>query len=347
MSSTPLVSIIVAMRDEEGRIGRCMRSLLAQDYPPDRLEILVYDGMSTDRSVEEATVTSRGARNVQVRANPGVTQARAWNMGITAAAGDIVGIASGHAEFHTSYVREAVDTLRRTGADMVGGRVEPAADSLFGRAIAVAITTFFGTGGAAFRTSDQEGPADTVFMGVARRDVWNEFRFDEEMDRNQDDELSYRLLDAGRVIICNPAIRSVYWNRASLRSLWFQYFEYGMWKVRVLQKHPRQTKLRHLAAPGLVLTMGITAVSAPFSGLARGGYALVASGYLFANVAASVTAGLRSRGPHALMLPVVFATLHFAYGVGFARGVIRFIPGAVKAWALSSIRRSVRDPDHS
>jgi len=203
----PSVTLVVAMRNEVSNIERCLASLAAQDYPSDRLEVLVYDGGSTDGSADRAGRMLDGRPLAAVLANPRRIQSAAWNLGIAAASGDVVGILSGHAELAPGYVRAAVAALQRTGADMVGGPVRAIGDGLVAEAIAVATSTSFGAGGARFRLATQVEEVDTVYMGVARRPTYLRFPFDEEMVRDQDDELSYRLLDAGGRIVCDPAIQ--------------------------------------------------------------------------------------------------------------------------------------------
>jgi hypothetical protein len=143
------------------------------------------------------------------------------------------------------------------------------------------------------------------------------------MVRDQDDELSYRLLDDGGRIICNPAIRSSYRNRSTFRSLWKQYYQYGFWKVRVMQKHPDQIRPRQLVPPIFVCALAGSVLLAPFSGAGRLSLVGVAAAYGTANIVASLAAGQTKRRliPY---LPVAYATLHVAYGSGYLAGLVRF-----------------------
>ena len=223
----PKVTLVVAMRNERASIRRCLASIEDQDYPVDRLEVLVYDGQSTDDSLKVALEFAAGRPNWVVLTNPRRIQAAAWNAGIDAATGDILGIVSGHAELGPAYVRSAVEVLMRSGADMVGGPMRAIAEGGIASAIALATSTPFGVGTARHHYLTEPAEVDTVFMGVAWRRTWLRYSFDESFVRNQDDELSYRLLDGGGRIVCDPAIESLYRSRASLRSLWSQYFDYG------------------------------------------------------------------------------------------------------------------------
>jgi succinoglycan biosynthesis protein ExoA len=318
-----MVSLLVAMRNEESSIAKTLASIFAQDYPSDRLEIRVYDGDSTDRSRAIAEAICSEHQLASISRNPRVTQAAGWNLGIDDAAGEILGIVSAHCELAPDYVSMAVETLERTGADMVGGLMRAVGTGSLGEAVAVATSTPFGVGNARFHYATAEVEVDTVYMGLCHVETYRRLRFDEEMVRDQDDEFSYRLLDQGGRIVCNPAITSSYRNRSTFRSLWKQYFQYGYWKVRVMQKHPLQVRRRQLIPPVFVAVVIGSALIAPFSAFGRVILAGTFSSYALANLAASLTA-CRSRIGLLPFMPVTYATLHVAYGCGFLAGLARF-----------------------
>ena len=342
---TPFVTLVVAMRNEAESIQACLESILAQDYPADRLEVLVFDGDSTDRSREIAERVLAGRQRAEVRPNPQRIQAVAWNLGIDAAAGDVIGIMSGHAVLAPDYVSAAVDVLARTGAEMVGGPVRALGSGRVAEAIAVATSGPFGVGGAQFRYLDSEKDVDTVFMGVCRADVYRRYRFDEEMVRNQDDELSYRILDAGGRIVCSPAIKSSYRSRTTLARLWRQYFDYGWWKVRVMQKHPAQVRGRHLVPTAFVIAIlgGAVVTIALSPGVILFGGVLAA--YLSA-MAVSITRQRHgARAGVLAVLPAVYLTLHGAYGIGVIAGLLRhrsWPKGSLRLMARQLLRRATR-----
>lgn len=344
LPAEPVVTLVVAMRNEAANIARCVTSILGQDFPPDRLEVRVLDGGSTDGSMDLVRSLVGDRRGWHLGSNPRHIQAAAWNLGIEAATGDVVGILSGHAELAPTYVRAAVGVLARTGADMVGGPVQAIGEGAMGRAVARAVSTPFGVGGASFRYLDHEAEVDTVFMGLCRRATYRRFGFDEEMVRNQDDELSYRLLDAGARIVCSPRIQSSYRSRATIRSLWRQYLDYGRWKVRVIQKHPGQVRPRHLVPAALVLALGTLAAGSLLWTPVAIALALLlvvyALGIAFAS--ASAARGLPPRA--AILLPIVYPVLHLSYGLGFWIGLIRFRgswgPGSLRGAVSSLVRHA-------
>lgn len=339
MLDFPKVSLLVAMRDESTQIAKCIKSILAQDYPSDKLEILVMDGDSQDGSVEIVEHLFKDRPNCRLLHNPQIIQSAAWNLGIQHSTGEIISIVSGHVELDKNYVSKAVETLLRTGVEMVGGTVRAYSTGNVGAAIALAMSIPFGVGSARFRYTDQEEFTDTVFMGFCQRSIYQRMGgFDEEMVRNQDDEFSYRLQKAGGKIICNPVIVSYYYNRASFSGLWRQYFQYGYWKVRVLQKHPLQMSLRQFAPPLFVLALTASAGFA-FSPFFLPLAPVVPLLYILANLVASVWTAFQRGWKHLWFLPFVFAILHLSYGVGFLVGLLKFwnrwgdSKGSVPVWS--------------
>jgi succinoglycan biosynthesis protein ExoA len=158
-----------------------------------------------------------------------------------------------------------------------------------------------------------------------RREVFDRIGlFDEELVRDQDDELNYRLRESGGRILLDPRIKSRYFARSSPRSLFRQYGQYGFWKVRVMQKHPRQMRPRQFVPPALVLALGGLALAAPFSRSARRGLVAITGAYLLADGVSSAAIALRARPQGASWLPAIFPLLHFSYGAGFLWGLFHF-----------------------
>ena len=323
----PFVSVIMPIRNEEGFIADSLGAVLAQDYPPDRMEVLIADGMSTDatRDIIAKTAAAHPEISVYVLDNPRKIVPTAFNIALAQARGEVIVRVDGHTIIAPDYIRECVAALERSGADNVGGRMNPVGRTPFGEAVALATSSPFGVGGARFHYSDREEWVDTVYMGCWPREVFERIGpFDEEFVRNQDDEFNYRLRASGGKILLSPRIKSIYYNRSTLRSLWQQYYQYGMYKVRVMQKHGQQMRIRQFVPPLFVLALfGSTLGTA----LHPSGWILlagVAGSYGLANFAASLLTARHAGWRHLLRLPIVFATLHLGYGAGFLAGMIRF-----------------------
>ena len=263
MTDRTLVSIIMPIRNEAAFIRRSLGSVLRQDYPLDRMEVLVVDGMSEDGTgdIVSSVVSERGMRvlnspirrpdpgslpndsqeafiNIRLLDNPEHIVPVALNIGLKHSRGEVIIRVDGHCEIPPDYVRVCVENLEKTGADCVGGPMVTVGETSMARAIAAVQSSFFGVGGVAFRTgSEYGGYVDTLAFGAYRREVFDRIGgFDEELVRNQDDEFNFRLTQAGGKIWLDPSIRSIYYSRASLKGLWRQYFQYGLYKVRLIQK---------------------------------------------------------------------------------------------------------------
>jgi glycosyltransferase involved in cell wall biosynthesis/2-polyprenyl-3-methyl-5-hydroxy-6-metoxy-1,4-benzoquinol methylase len=311
------------VRNEAAFLPRSLDSVIAQDWPPERLEILVVDGASTDGTADVArTIAAASNAPVRVLVNPRRSAAAGMNVGVAAARGDVIVRLDGHAEAATDFVRRAVEALARTGADCVGGPIATVGDGPSGRAIAVAMSSRFGVGGAAFRTStDAERDVDTVAFPAYRRDVFARIgTFDESFRRNQDDEFHLRLTRKGGRIVLVPEIRSTYRCRDSVAALARQYFGYGRWKPALLFKHGRLPSARGLAPPALLLALVAGVVVSVATRDPRWTIA-VAAPYAFAVVVASIVGA--AHGGWALLprLPAAFATMHLCYGAGFWTGL--------------------------
>lgn len=319
----PFVSVVLPVRNEAAFISRSLRSVLAQDYPHARMEVLVADGMSTDQTrAEIERLAAESDIPVTAFDNPGRIVPTGLNTALDRARGAVIVRVDGHTVLAPDYVRQCLSALARSGADNVGGRMHAVSETPLGEAVALATSSRFGVGGARFHYSEREEWVDTVYMGCWPRSVFDRIGFfDEEMVRNQDDELNYRLLSLGGRILLSPQIRSRYYNRATLPSLWRQYFQYGYWKVRVMQKHPGQMRVRQFVPPALAAFL---VVSLLLVRLTWRPFALGAACYAVADILASFWAAGRRNLRVLPLLPVVFATLHFSYGFGFLTGLAKF-----------------------
>jgi cellulose synthase/poly-beta-1,6-N-acetylglucosamine synthase-like glycosyltransferase len=317
MEQLPLVSIIVPCRNEAGYLERSLGALRAQDYPAGRMEIIVADGMSEDGSDEIARSVLAGAEQAwKVLPNTERITAAAFNLGLEHARGDVIVIASAHCELAPDYVRLAVATLERTGADCVGGPVRTHGETAIARAIALALSSTFGVGGSMFRTRrDHSGFVDTVPFGAYRRDVFERVgAFDPGFVRNQDAELNFRITRSGGRIWLEPTLRSVYYSRATLGALWRQHFHTGASKVQILAKHGRMPRWGHYVPGAFVLA---TATAVLLAIVLRRPIIVLAIVVPYAVVALAATIwASRSRLYLAPLVAIAMPTLHLSYGLG-------------------------------
>jgi succinoglycan biosynthesis protein ExoA len=320
----PFVSVVLPVRNERSHLPGCLEAVFAQDYPADRLEVIVADGLSTDGTREIAESFKSDHSSLQVITNPGKIVPTGLNAAIAASHGDIVVRVDGHCEVATNYVTECVRYLG-WGVDAVGGPIETVGETLIAKAIAAGMSSRFGVGDSAFRTTNGRTMlVDTVAFPAYPRSVLERVGpFDEELVRNQDDEYNYRLRKQGGRVLLATAVRSRYFSRSSLRSLWRQYFQYGYWKVRVLQKHPRQMRSRQFVPAIFVVGVVASLAGAALSLTSWWLFGGIAGSYALLNAAASVGAS-KGRASVALLLPLIFGILHVSYGCGFLKGLVAF-----------------------
>lgn len=319
----PSVSVIVPMFNEEGNIERCVRSLQEQDYPAERLEIVVVDGLSTDRSVDvvRRVAANRPAPVVTLRSNPKRSTASGLNAGIASASGSVIVRLDAHAEAPPDYVRRNVAILLESGADYVGGRPENRSSGYWGTAIAAAMGSAFGVG-APFRHATEAGDVDTVAFGAFRRETFDRMGpFDESLPYSEDNEYTYRIRSAGGRVRFDPSIWTIYRTRESLGALARQYFRYGRGRMRHALRDRGGVSLRHAAPMALVTALGLAALAVPWSRAARAGLATIAAVWAIGATAAAVRTAARSGWRLLPALPVVFAVLHASYGAGQWRAV--------------------------
>jgi len=309
------------MYNEEQFIARCLSALRKQEYPPHRYEVIVVDGLSTDRSREIVEEIGRHWPNLRLISNPQRVIPSGLNIGLKEARGEIIVRVDAHTVVATDYISTCVRYLQSGGADNVGGLMRPVGEGYVGSAIAFAMASPFGPGPGKFHYFDRQAYVDTVYLGAYYRNTLLGLGgWDTEMLFSEDDELNFRLRQSGGKILLVPEIRSTYYCRNSLQGLASQYFNYGRFKVRVLIKHRRLASYRHFVPVVFVAAVVGGAVLNPFSLLLRLIWLLILGIYCMVNVAVSFTLAARYGWRHLFILPAVFSTLHLSYGLGFWRG---------------------------
>jgi succinoglycan biosynthesis protein ExoA len=319
------VSVLLPIRNEEKQITDCLMAVINQNYPKEYLEIIVIDGMSTDQTREIVLDLQKTNQNVRLIDNPEMIVPTGLNSGIRQAKGDIIIRVDGHTIIEPNYVSECVQALKKTRADNAGGKMEGVGKTPFGKAVVLATGSPFGIGNARFHFSNREEYVDTVYLGAWPKHVFEKIGFfDEEMVRDQDDEFNYRLRQKGGKILLSPKIKSIYTVRGTPKSLWKQYFQYGYWKVRVLQKHPRQMSYRQFVPPAFIASILSLSIFSVFSRTSRFLLAIILGTYLLANATASLLTAKNKPLDVFRRLPIAFAILHFSYGAGFLTGLVKF-----------------------
>ena len=347
------VSVIVPCRNEIRHIRAFLESVFGQELGQIKMEVLIADGKSDDGTRLILHKFERRFASFRVIENPEKIASTGLNQAIREAEGEIIIRMDAHTQYAPDYVRTCVEVLNETRADNVGGPALTRADGYIARSIAFAFHTPFASGGAKFRNPRYEGPTDTVPYGCWRKSTLERIgMFDETQIRGQDYELNRRLISSGGLIWQSPRIISWYRPRSTLTELAWQHLQYGFWKVAVIRRHRRLASWRNIV-PGSCLLAGIVlplcAVAANFGGLIwwrnifLADWLALAGVYFVASFVSAVSVAKREGWVFFPSLPIVFATYHLPYALGFLlallfRPTVRDLPNPVRK-VLTAITR--------
>lgn len=313
LSAVPSVSVIVPVLNEERHLRDAVAMILAQDYPGP-VEVVLALGPSRDRTDEVAADVAAADPRVRLVPNPSGRTPDGLNAAIGASTGEIIVRVDGHAEIPDDYISVAVAELQRVGADNVGGIMDARGSTDFERAVACAMRSPIGVGSARFHTGGEPGPADTVYLGVFRRAALERVGgYDPHFARAQDWEMNHRIRESGGTVWFTPDLLVTYRPRASVKALAKQYFHYGRWRRVVARHHEGTINPRYLAPPTMVVVTTAATVAGFFWAPAWAVPAAYAAGIVAGGAAISRGESARTRA----VTPVVLATMHWAWGVGF------------------------------
>lgn len=321
------LSVVCPVLNEEAFIEGIIKFFLTAK--PLEKELYIIDGESTDKTVEIVKQYAILHNNIHLLSNPKKYVSQALNKAIPLCKGTFIVRLDAHTEYDVSYFEEILETFARTKASIVGGPMRAVGITNTQKAIAYATSTPFGIGDSSFHYNDTEGEADSVYLGSWRRSIFESTGlFDEKFIRNQDDEFHYRAKSMGFKIWLNPRIKSAYYPRSSLSSLWKQYFQYGLYKPLVLVKISDSVRLRHLI-PSLFVLYFLFVPIAVLGYIIHSYLFLIgvipALVYLFLEIFYTLRCrqGIKARLKCLLIYPV----LHLSYGLGFLLGLRKIVRG--------------------
>jgi succinoglycan biosynthesis protein ExoA len=347
-------SVLVPLLNEEDHIASCIAAMRGQRFDG-RLEFLLVDGGSTDRTLEIVRGLAHDDDRIRLLRNPRRDIPAGLNVGLGNARGTWVARMDAHSEYPDDYLAQGVGRLRRGDTQWVSGPQVPVGKDTISRAVALALDHPLGRGGSRRWASqadlpDAEYELDSgVFCGVWKRDtLLARGGWDERWARNEDSEMAARFQERGERVICLPSMAATYRPRDSLRSLWRQYLGNGRFRARTARWHPQTMRRSNLLLPGLVAVLA-TAVIGPrrLRAPARAGvfgYVLTITG------AGAAVAPDAERKREAALVPVVLAIMHVGYGLGFLHGVVRYGPplaGVAAALGCHGFARRLSSPPQS
>lgn len=331
-NNLPFVSIIIACRNEEKFISGCLDSIIANDYPKEKLEVLVVDGMSEDRTREILKKYQKRYSFIKLLDNPKKIIPSALNIGIKNSKGEIIIRMGSHAKYRKDYVLKCVECLKKYKADNVGGVVKtiPAQNTIVAKAIAISLSHPFGAGGSYFRLGvDKPKWVDTVFSGCYKKEIFKKIGiFNENLERSQDMEFNLRLKRAGGKILLVPSIISYYYPKANLKDFFIHNFEDGIWAVYPLKFVKMPLRLRHYIPFIFVSSLLGTGLLGIFLPIFFWFFISIICFYSLTAIYFSIKTAIKEKDIRFLfLLPITFATRHIGYGLGSISGLVKLILG--------------------
>lgn len=328
MIDRPFASIIIPCRNEERHIASCLDAVLAFDWPKGKLEILLVDGMSTDKTA--AIISEYAGKHpfIKLLTNPAMIAPPAMNIGIKAAKGEIIVRLDAHSEYPADYLSRCIDLLQSTNAANAGGRFINIknGDSVWAEAVQFVTGHKFGVGNGVFRTGAKPGFVDTVPFGTFHRDIFDKVGyFDERLTRNQDNEFNERLIRAGYKIAFDPEIKIYYKNQATLGGLLKQAFSTAAWNVYTLKLFPYTFRWRRFIPAVFTLYLVSIMCIAPWLDGFVWLYTVPGAIYAVACVIISFSAGLNIETRLAIF--ITFPAYHLIYGAGTLFGILDLVSG--------------------
>lgn len=328
------VSVVMPVLNEAEHLAAAVDAVLTQQWSAG-MEVVLAVGPSNDGTEQVAHGLAETDPRVVVVANPSGRTPDALNAAIAATRYPVIVRVDAHTELPPGYIAAAVNTLARTGADNVGGIMWPQGRTAFEQAVAVAMTSPIGVGAASYHTGGDEGPCESVYLGVFRKSALQRVGgYDPRFTRAQDWEMNHRIIDSGGVVWFTPELRVTYRPRPTWRALARQYFQYGQWRRVVMKQHSRTlfrpSALRYLAPPALCVALvlsvvagAVRAVCGPLegpSGLLVDLFIAVPAIYAIGIAVASGVIGRHISARSLVWLPIVMTTMHTSWGFGFLRG---------------------------
>ena len=334
ISENPKVSIIIPVYNEENYINQTIKSILLQDYTLGEIEIIIADGKSNDSTL---SIIKNIKGNIKTITNSKKTMPAGFNICLSECTGEIIIMMGGHCKIESNFVSLSVENLINNKIGCVGGTIINNEKNFFQKVLSKALNSNFGVGGVKFRkTNDSKSFVDTVAFGAYNRGVFESLGgLDEELVRNQDDEFNFRMIQNNEKILLDPSIQSQYSTRDNNLNLFKQYFYYGFYKIRVMQKRRGVASIRHLIPGAFVMSVFFSLFIFLFSGI-KWPIIMISALYTLSNIIATITTILKdtftdnglnnylSKLSMILFLPAIFFNLHFSYGLGFILGFFKY-----------------------
>lgn len=311
-----ILTVCIPVFNESGFIDGLLESLIIA--PPVEKEIILIDGGSTDDTLTKISNWQQKYPQIKLVRNDLRYVSHGFNLAYRSSKSKYITLMGAHAEYPANYFELGMSLLESEDADAVGGPLNQTGKTEKGKIIAACMSSRFGVGDTEFRTSKKRGYVQSLAMAIYKRSLFEEIGLlDEELVRDQDDEFHYRINARGYKILMEPLMEATYYVRDDFKSLWAQYFYYGLYKPLVFKKVHSQIRLRHLVPPSFVVYLLMLPFLMLFSWIAILPLVLYVALGLYFSIKISKSPG------DVIYAMISFLTLHIAYGAGFCLGIFK------------------------
>ncbi len=325
-----MLSVICPIYNEGKYIAKCIDSVLKQDYPKEDMEIFFVDGMSGDRTVQIVNEYCVKYPFIKLLENPHRVVPYAMNIGIKASKGEVILRLDGHCEYPENYFSCLVDNLKKYDADNVGGVfiTLPCNETNISYAIAECLKNPFGMGNSLHRIGAKENvKTDSVPFGCFKREVFDKVGlYDEELIRNQDDELNARIIKNGGSIYLIPTLGIKYFARDKVAKVRKMFYQYGLFKPLVNKKLGQAATVRQFVPPLFVAALICGLALSFFSKIFLWLYLAFLTLYFLIGIFMGIkSAKSTKRASMIFLMPWIFFNVHLSYGWGYWVGLFKVL----------------------
>lgn len=321
------LSFIVPMLNEEKYIEQCLLSILKQKYPKNGYEIIVVDGGSKDYSREIVSRFAIQNNNIKLLGDIGINCPAAMNIGImnsSPKSSTIIKV-DAHGYLSKNYIKIGLPLLfESSGTKCVGGVIASIPNNNIERANSLARSSYFGVGGGVYTFSKGIENVQSVQCGIYKKEIFQEVGyFDENLQFGEDEELNWRIIKhSPSGIIATKDIQFNYHPRPTFGSLFRQYRNYGVARVKVIQKHTNFLMLKHFIPSIFILSLLILSILSIWMKTAQILLLFLLSCYLLLTIGFSIVLSKNKNKNLIFLIPISFICLHFGYGFGVIEGLL-------------------------
>ncbi len=322
-----LISIVLAIRNEDKYITKCLQSCYRQTIDCALFEIIIVDGLSEDNTLEKVREfqISHPGLSITILENKNRLQASGWNIGFKYSKAKYFIMLGGHTVIEPDFLEINLKMHAENDVPCVGGLVSALGEDDKSKAIGLAFNTTLGAGNAKYWYGKKDAFVETVAFGMYKREVIEKVgHLDEKIVRGQDWELNFRIVQQFGRMLFSPLIKSYYFARSNYSKLWKRQYEAGAWKIYIIKKHHQSILIRHLI-PSIFVIFILISLALSLTNLNHVLFPLVLTIYCLIILFYATKYTWKEHKRLFFKVVKAFIIIHFGYGLGFLSGIYRLL----------------------